>query len=313
MKAKSGFLVFAMILGAAATLSVGSTMGGMHDEDQGLANVYVVQQGQGHASKAWLGVSVEEETESADGGARVDWVIDDSPAARLGLQAGDIIVSVDGKRVYGPGGLTEAIRSHDPGASVEIEIVRDGQNQALTVELGERPNSWSVRVRGKGDDEFRFQLAEEQFAEQMEQMRMSLEEIHELEGLEELERFEHTGVAPRVWTHLRGIGHRPKLGVQLTDVTPELREHLGGHRDAGVLVGKVLKGLPAEMAGVEVGDLIESVDGATIEDAGDLIHALQESAGQTIQLGVVRDGRPISIDVVIPEPVEETESSGPRA
>ena len=99
----------------------------------------------------------------------------------------------------------------------------------------------------------------------------------------------------------------------MTEVTPELREHLGGHRDAGVLVGKVLKGLPAEMAGVEVGDLIETVDGATIEDAGDLIHALQESAGQTIQLGVVRDGRPMSIDVVMPEPVDETEPSGPRA
>ena len=210
-------------------------------------------------------------------------------------------------------GLTEAIRSHDPGTSVEIEIVRDGQNQALTVELGERPNSWSVRAPGQGGDEFQFQLAEEQFAEQMEQMRMSLEEIHELEGLEKLEQFEHTGGAPGVWTHLRGIGHRPKLGVQLTDVTPELREHLGGQRDAGVLVGKVLKGLPAETAGVEVGDLIESVDGAKIEDAGDLIHALQDSAGQTIQLGVVRDGRPMSIDVVIPETVEETESSGPRA
>ena len=137
--------------------------------------LYVVQQGHGDDNKAWLGVSVEEETERPDGGARVTWVIDDSPAARLGLQRGDIIVSLDGKRVYGPGGLTEAIRSHDPGASVEVEIVRDGQNQALTVELGERPDSWSVRVRGQGDHEFHFQLAEEQFAKQMEQMRMSLE------------------------------------------------------------------------------------------------------------------------------------------
>ena len=67
------------------------------------------------------------------------------------------------------------------------------------------------------------------------------------------------------------------------------------------------------MAGVEVGDLIESVDGETIEDAGDLVHALNESTGQTIQLGVVRDGRPLSIDVFIPDPQEEDEVSGPRA
>ena len=276
MQAKPRILVFAIILGAAATLSIGSTMTG----SQG--------------SKAWLGVSVEEETESPDGGARVSRVIDDSPAAQIGLQEGDIIVSLDGRRVYGPAGLTEAIRSQDPGTRVEIEIVRDGQNQALSAELGERPRSWSVRMHGEGDDTFHFQWAQEEFEQQMEHLQ-------------------HMNVAPRVWTHLRGIGHRPKLGVQLTDVTPELREHLGGRRDAGVLVGKVLKGMPAEMAGVEVGDLIESLDGGTIEDAGDLVEALHESAGQTIQLGIVRDGRPLSIDVFIPDPQDEDEASGPRA
>ena len=37
-------------------------------------------------------------------------------------------------------------------------------------------------------------------------------------------------------------GSRPKLGVQLVATTPELREHLGGGRDRGVLVGKVMSG-----------------------------------------------------------------------
>jgi S1-C subfamily serine protease len=234
----------------------------------------------------------------------VTWVIDDSPAALIGLKKGDIIVSLDGRRVYGPGGLTEAIRSNEPGRSIEIEIIRDGQNQALSVELGERPRSWSVRMHGDGEDTFHFQWDQGQFEEQMEQMR---------ESLEGLEHLEHINIAPRVWTNLRGFGHRPKLGVQLTEVTPELREHLGGNSDAGVLVGKVLKGMPAEMAGIEVGDLIESVDGETIEDAGDLVEALHERAGETIQLGIVRDGRPMSIDVFIPDPHEETEARGPRA
>jgi predicted metalloprotease with PDZ domain len=313
MQAKPRYLVFAMIVGVAATLSIGSTLGGPRDEDQHRADVYMVQSAHDEGGKAWLGVSVEEETESPDGGARIDWVIDDSPAAQIGLKKGDIIVSLDGRRVYGPGGLTKAIRSREPGARIEIEIVRDGQNQALSAELGERPGSWSVRMHGEGDETFHFQWDQEQFEQQMEETHQTLEELGELEELEHLEHLEHFNVAPRVWTSLRGIGHRPKLGVQLTDVTPELREHLGGHRDAGVLVGKVLKGMPAEMSGVEVGDLIESVDGETIEDAGDLVHALQESAGQTIQLGVVRDGRPLSIDVFIADPQEEDEASGPRA
>jgi len=303
MRAKLRFLVVAMVFGAAA-LSFGAVLAGQDGESRHLSHVYVVEGDDESGGRAWLGVSVEEETEYPDGGARVNWVIDESPAARIGLQKGDIIVSLDGRRVYGPAGLTEAIRASDPGRDVEVEIIRDGQNQALSVELGERPQGWNVRIRGDGDDTFQFQWDQEQFQEQMEQMR---------EELQSLENLEHINIAPRVWTHVRGFGHRPKLGVQLTDVTPELREHLGGHRDAGVLVGKVLKGMPAEMAGVEVGDLIESVDGETIENAGDLIQALHDGAGETIQLGIVRDGRPMSIDVVIPDPHEETEANGPRA
>jgi regulator of sigma E protease len=71
--------------------------------------------------------------------------------------------------------------------------------------------------------------------------------------------------------------------------------------------------MPAEMAGVEVGDLIETVDGAPIEDSGDLVEVLHESVGRTIQLGIIRDGRPLSLDVFIPDAHEDEEASGPRA
>lgn len=110
------------------------------------------------------------------------------------------------------------------------------------------------------------------------------------------------------------MGHPPKLGVQLVQVTPELREHLGGSREAGVLVGKVLPGMPAEEAGLEVGDLIVSVDGATIDSAGDLIEALGDKDGRSISIEVVRDGRRKTFDATLPEKKkDDEESSGPRA
>ena len=57
------------------------------------------------------------------------------------------------------------------------------------------------------------------------------------------------------------------LGVSLTETTPDLREHLGADKDRGVLVSKVLSGMPAEDAGIEVGDLITQVDlGPNIPD-----------------------------------------------
>ena len=43
------------------------------------------------------------------------------------------------------------------------------------------------------------------------------------------------------------------LGVELVDLTPELREHFGAPRDVGVMVGRVEPGSPAARAGLEVG------------------------------------------------------------
>lgn len=55
------------------------------------------------------------------------------------------------------------------------------------------------------------------------------------------------------------------LGVQMTELTPELRAHFGVPEDAGVMISKVVENSPAERAGLEVGDIITRVDG---EDVG---------------------------------------------
>ena len=47
------------------------------------------------------------------------------------------------------------------------------------------------------------------------------------------------------------------LGVGLTDLTPELREHFGVGGDAGVMISRVVEDSPAAKAGLRVGDIIE--------------------------------------------------------
>jgi S1-C subfamily serine protease len=111
--------------------------------------------------------------------------------------------------------------------------------------------------------------------------------------------------------HWVGTWGKPLLGVELVETTPELRRHLGGDDDAGVLVGKVLSGTAAEQAGLRVGDLIVSVDGEPIEDAGDLRRALRERRGEIFDVEVIRDGSPMSLTVEIPE-AEERDDEDPR-
>ena len=90
----------------------------------------------------------------ADSGALVERVEPDSPAEDAGIEAGDqqisfqglpfrvggdVIVGVDGKEVIGESDLADIIAREDPGATVEFEIIRDGDRITVEVELGTRP------------------------------------------------------------------------------------------------------------------------------------------------------------------------------
>ncbi len=91
------------------------------------------------SDRPFLGVQVAEEVDLDEGGARIEHVVPDSAADESGLEEGDVIVRVGGRTVRGPRALAEALRSSDPGDSVEIEFVRDGERDSVRVELGERP------------------------------------------------------------------------------------------------------------------------------------------------------------------------------
>jgi serine protease Do len=70
-------------------------------------------------------------------GVLVATVNPDSPGARAGLKAGDVVTSVNGKAVESPDALVRAIREPADGAEVTLGIVRDKKPQTLKVKLGE--------------------------------------------------------------------------------------------------------------------------------------------------------------------------------
>jgi S1-C subfamily serine protease len=72
-------------------------------------------------------------------GALVQEVGGGSPAEKAGLQAGDVIVSVEGKPIHTPEDLIAAIRSRNPGDTVQVTFVRDGTQHTVGVTLTERP------------------------------------------------------------------------------------------------------------------------------------------------------------------------------
>ena len=92
------------------------------------------------------------------------------------------------------------------------------------------------------------------------------------------------------------------LGVQLSDLTAELRTHFGVPEDAGVMVGKVVNDSPAFRAGVEVGDIVTAVDGEPVASASALAGAIGgHEDGDTVVLEVWRDGRVQKISAALEE------------
>ncbi|HUP43199.1 MAG TPA: trypsin-like peptidase domain-containing protein [Thermoanaerobaculia bacterium] len=69
-------------------------------------------------------------------GADIGTVLPDSPAARAGIEIGDVIVAVDGKPIDDAADLTTTLAGHQPGDEVTLTLIRAGERREVAVELG---------------------------------------------------------------------------------------------------------------------------------------------------------------------------------
>ena len=98
----------------------------------------------GHVRHVWLGIEgtdLAAETASAmslAGGAAIEDVVPDSPAAASDLRVGDIVVRVDDEPVHTMSELIAALRRHEPGDEVVLGLHRGDEMLEVTVALAER-------------------------------------------------------------------------------------------------------------------------------------------------------------------------------
>lgn len=146
--------------------------------------------------RARIGVSVAVDDEDRDG-ARIESVVDDGPAEKAGLRAGDLITRFGDTRLDGEDAgkrLVELAHALDPGDTVRVEYTREGRRSNATIVAEEVENTFTMAMPSM-----------ERLAPMMHGLR---EGVMMLGG---------------------SIG-----GMQLKEVTPELGEYFG--TDEGVLV-----------------------------------------------------------------------------
>jgi putative serine protease PepD len=91
----------------------------------------------GKVEHAYIGVAVGPAPNGV--GAQIGSIKSGSPAARAGLEAGDVVTSIDGRPITSPNALIGAVNALKPGAKVTIRYTRDGRSKTTTVTLGSRP------------------------------------------------------------------------------------------------------------------------------------------------------------------------------
>ncbi len=119
---------------------------------------------QGHVTRGYLGVEAQTVSPAiasalhlsgakGSDGALIASVSPDSPAAKAGLQPGDVIRAVDDKPVHNPRDLALVVAADRPGSDAKVDIVRDGSTQTVTVSLATLPNQVASAESGANGEQ----------------------------------------------------------------------------------------------------------------------------------------------------------------
>lgn len=109
-------------------------------------------QNSGEVKRGWLGVMIQDVTRELaaelgldrPNGALVADVVADSPAAKAGMQSGDVILEFAGRSVGRSAHLTPVVGRSEVGSKVEVVILRDGETKTLAVEIAPLPSDGRV-------------------------------------------------------------------------------------------------------------------------------------------------------------------------
>jgi membrane-associated protease RseP (regulator of RpoE activity) len=216
---------------------------------------------------AMLGVNIGG-SRDLDQGVEVVGVSPGGPAERAGLQAGDVVVTVDGQALKVSGDRTPAaqlvafMRTVRPGQTVKVSYLRDGKPRDASVKAAPAEPAFARMMR-----------------DGMAGMPMQKELAMEFPGFPEL-------MAPG-----GGIGR-----LEFVPMTPKLGKYFG--TDKGLLVVRASRetGLP-----LEEGDVLLTIGGRTPESAGQAFRILLSYEPQDkVQLGILRDRKRIEVEGIMP-------------
>jgi serine protease Do len=210
-------------------------------------------------------------------GVAVEKVLENSPAAAAGIQAGDVIVRFDGEEITGVRKLTRLISEVAPDHQVRLTLLRNGRESEVTATLGKRPAP-------------KFESGNFNFDMPVAPGKIEMPDLPDMPQVPDLKNLPNIRIAPNADgdTFFWRSGSSRRIGVSVSPVTKQLGDHFGVAEGA-LLINNVRENSPAARAGLKAGDIIVEVDGKAVTGDLDLIRALGAKKEGDVELTIVRD------------------------
>ncbi|WP_438727790.1 Do family serine endopeptidase [Parasphingorhabdus sp. DH2-15] len=174
-------------------------------------------------------------------GEFIGLVQDDGPAAKAGIRAGDVVITVDGKAVTPEQTLSFIVANVKPGAKIPIELVRNGKRQTVQAVVEKRPTP-DAMAEAFGQSEQNF---EEEDPEQDE------------------------------------VAAQQALGIAVQELTANLAERLGLDADQeGVIIAAVDRNSDAFSKSLARGEVITMANGQPVNSPADLEAIVQQATSE---------------------------------
>jgi serine protease Do len=203
-------------------------------------------------------------------GVELTRVAEDSPAAKAGLKAGDVVLDFNGQRVEGTEQFVRLVRETPVGRVVKLLISRGGTTQTISATIGKHPGMKWARADVERDVE--------RARKQMQRMRIMIPDT------------------PRAYMSWR----TPALGIEGESLEGQLAGYFGVQ--SGVLIRSVLKGTAAEKAGLKAGDVIQKVDDTKVTTPREISSAIRSlNDKKTFPVMVRRNQKELTLSVTVEE------------
>lgn len=226
----------------------------------------------------WLGVGVVDISAAkanqlklpSVGGVLIEEVNPNSPAAKAGLKAGDVITEFGGQQVKGALEFQRLVRETPPGRTARMTYWRDGKSQTASAELARAPREFPYGER------------------------WMMRRFHGMRGM--------PGMPSQMMRRFMRPP-APRLGIAAMNISGQLGSYFNVPGGQGVLVAQVYDNSPAAKGGVQAGDVITKVNDKPVHDIAELRAQLVQNQGtKSVTLMVMRKGTETSLTVEPEQP-----------